>query len=131
MIKTRTCAHVLTSLASLKDASLAPVFQAHLDDPSYATIRAAAFGLGASKSPVAYEALTKLLDTPSWRDTIKAASSSLWLRSEINARLRRAFVMPRVEINLLSVRRRWPWLALPAKMIRAPSLNLRNIHEGS
>lgn len=67
-------ARALTSLASLKDASLAPVFQAHLDDPSYATIRAAAFGLGASKSPVAYEALTKLLDTPSWRDTIKAAS---------------------------------------------------------
>jgi aminopeptidase N len=67
-------ARALIVLAALKDASLAPTFQGHLDDPSYATVRAAAFGLGASKSPAAYESLIKLLDTPSWHDTVKASA---------------------------------------------------------
>jgi HEAT repeat protein len=69
----RVRARALTSLAAFKDPALAPVFTGHLEDRSYASIRAAALGLGATKSPAAYDALTKLLQTPSWRDAIRAA----------------------------------------------------------
>jgi aminopeptidase N len=69
----RVRARALNALASFKDPALAPVFTRHLDDQSYASIRAAALGLGSSKSPAAYDALTKLLQTPSWRDAIRAA----------------------------------------------------------
>jgi HEAT repeat protein len=60
-------------LGNFKDPALARVFEEHLNDPSYATIRAAAAGLGAGKSPGAYDALAKLLDTTSWHDVIRAA----------------------------------------------------------
>jgi aminopeptidase N len=69
----RVRARALTSLGAFKDPSLATVFQEHLNDPSYATIRAASAGLGAGKSPGAYDALAKLLDTTSWHDVIRAA----------------------------------------------------------
>jgi aminopeptidase N len=69
----RVRARALAALAAFKDPALAPVFTRHLEDQSYASIRAAALGLGATKSPAAYDALTKLLQTPSWRDAIRAA----------------------------------------------------------
>jgi aminopeptidase N len=69
----RVRARALTALAAFKDPALASVFARHLEDQSYGSIRAAALGLGASKSPSAYDALTKLLQTPSWRDAIRAA----------------------------------------------------------
>jgi aminopeptidase N len=69
----RVRARALTSLAAYKDPALAPIFQAHLDDPSYNTIRAAAAGLGATKSPAAYDSLVKLLSVDSWRDNVRAA----------------------------------------------------------
>jgi HEAT repeat protein len=36
-------------------------------------IRASASALGQTKSAAAYDALVKLLDQPSWRDTIRAS----------------------------------------------------------
>lgn len=74
--KSAVRARAITSLAATKDASLADVFQQLLTDESYAVIRAAALALGQSKSPAAYDALVKLLDTPSWRDNIKASALS-------------------------------------------------------
>jgi aminopeptidase N len=70
----RVRARAVTSLASTKDSSLAGLYQQFLNDPSYAVVRAAASALGETKSPVAYEALTKLLEVSSWRDNIKASA---------------------------------------------------------
>jgi aminopeptidase N len=72
----RVRARSIRTLAGFKDPSLAPVFMEHLNDPSYATVRAAAFGLGNSKAPGAFDAFVKLMDAPSWRDTIKSAALS-------------------------------------------------------
>jgi len=72
--KSSVRARALTSLASSKDVSLASVYQQSLSDQSYAVIRAAALALGQTKSASAYEALAKLLDEPSWRDTIRASA---------------------------------------------------------
>jgi aminopeptidase N len=63
----------ITSLALSKDPSLASVYQQLLNDRSYGVITAAALSLGQTKSPTAYEALTQLLDLPSWRNTIKVS----------------------------------------------------------
>ena len=70
----RVRARAVTSLAASNDASLADVYLQALNDQSYATIRAAALALGAIKSPTAYDQLTKLLDTPSWRNNIRASA---------------------------------------------------------
>jgi HEAT repeat protein len=57
----------------LKDPTLAEVFQKLLSDQSYKVIRAAAVGLGQTKSPGAYDSLVKLLNVPSWRDNVRTA----------------------------------------------------------
>src|SRR5262245_53821795 len=67
----RVRARSITSLAALKDSSLANVFQQSLNDQSYGVIRASALALGQAKTPEAYDSLTKLLDQQSWRDSIK------------------------------------------------------------
>lgn len=72
----RVRARAVNSLAALKDPSLAATFQTLLNDQSYAVIRASATALGQTKSPVAYDALRKIVDTPSWRDTIRASALS-------------------------------------------------------
>jgi len=41
---------------------------------SYAVIRTAAEALGATRSPLAYENLSRLLAVPSWRDTIRISA---------------------------------------------------------
>ena len=73
-------AHVRTSainaLAKSKDPQLASVYQQFLNDPSYATVSAAALALGDTKSQAAYDALVKLIDVPSWRDQIRAYALS-------------------------------------------------------
>jgi aminopeptidase N len=69
----RVRARAVTSLAAMKDASLADAYRQLLADRSYAVIRAAAVALGQTKSPNAYEALSRLIDEPSWRDTIRAS----------------------------------------------------------
>ena len=66
-------ARAVSSLAALKDTTLAPTFQQLLGDRSYGVVRAAALALGETKSPAAYDSLAKLLDTPSWRDSVRVA----------------------------------------------------------
>ena len=72
--KSRVRARAIRSLASSKDVALASTYQQLLNDPSYAVIGEAARALGQTKSPIAYDALVKLLDAPSWRDNIKASA---------------------------------------------------------
>ena len=72
--KSSVRARAITSVASSKDTSLASVYQQFLGDQSYAVIRAAALALGQTKSASAYEALAKLLEEPSWRDTIRSSA---------------------------------------------------------
>src|SRR5262249_15619940 len=43
---------------------------------SYAVIRAAAVALGQTKNSTAYDTLIKMIDFPSWRDTIRASGLS-------------------------------------------------------
>jgi aminopeptidase N len=70
----RVRARAVTSLASSKDPALAPVYSELLKDQSYSVIRAAASALGQTKDEKAYDALVTLLETPSWRDTIRASA---------------------------------------------------------
>ena len=64
----------ISVLGAAKDASLAGVYMGYLNDPSYNVIRAAATALGTTKDPRSYDALNKLLDQPSWRDTIRISA---------------------------------------------------------
>jgi aminopeptidase N len=61
----------ISVLGAAKDASQAGVYLGYLNDPSYNVIRAAATALGTTKDPRSYDALNKLLDQPSWRETIR------------------------------------------------------------
>jgi aminopeptidase N len=70
----RVRARATISLASFKDPSLAGLYERLLNDQSYGVIRAAATALGATGSPGAYQALTRLLEVTSWRDNIKASA---------------------------------------------------------
>ncbi|MCU1267158.1 MAG: Aminopeptidase [Acidobacteria bacterium] len=70
----RVRAQVLTSLGASRDPALSKIFLQSLNDQSYAVIRAASLALGDTKSPEAYEALSSLLEVPSWRDTIKVSA---------------------------------------------------------
>ena len=72
----RVRARAVTSLASSKDPSLASFYEKLLSDASYAVIKAAALALGETQPPGSYEALTKLLNIPSWRDNIKISALS-------------------------------------------------------
>ena len=69
----RVRVRAVTSLASSKDPALAALYVKLLTDKSYAVIKAAAAALGDTRSPDAYSALIKELDTPSWRDNIRAS----------------------------------------------------------
>lgn len=70
----RVRAVAVASLASSNDPSLANVYLKLLDDRSYATVGAAARALGATKHEKAYDALVKLSNVPSWRDTLRASA---------------------------------------------------------
>jgi len=72
----RVRARAVTSLASSKDASLASVYQQLLSDQSYGVIRAAALALGHTKAGEAYDSLVKLLDAPSWHNSVRASALS-------------------------------------------------------
>jgi aminopeptidase N len=69
----RVRVRAVNSLASTKDPFFAATYEWMLNDQSYATIRAAAQALGQTKTPQAYDALIKLVETSSWRDTIRAS----------------------------------------------------------
>jgi aminopeptidase N len=66
-------ARAVQSLGASKDATLANVYIPLLGDQSYATVRAAATALGQTKNTAGYDALAKLVETPSWRDSIRAS----------------------------------------------------------
>jgi aminopeptidase N len=72
----RVRAKAVSSLATLKDPSLASVYEKLLNDQSYAVIKAAAIALGESRSAGAYQALSKLLSVSSWRENIRASALS-------------------------------------------------------
>ena len=72
----RVRARAVTSLAGTKDTSLADTYAQLLNDRSYGVIRAAAVAFGQTRSAAAYDALAKLIDQPSWRDTIRASGLS-------------------------------------------------------
>jgi hypothetical protein len=57
----------------MKDSTLADSYLQLLGDRSYAVIRAAALSLGQTTSPAAFDALSKLTEEASWRDTIRAS----------------------------------------------------------
>lgn len=60
-------------LGETQDKKYADIYLANLNDRSYGVIDYAAAGLGASRDPRAFDALVKLVDTPSWKGRIKAA----------------------------------------------------------
>ena len=69
-------ARATASLAATKDPALADTYQQLINDQSYGVIRAAAVALGQTRSAGAYDALVKLIDAPSWRDTVRASALS-------------------------------------------------------
>jgi aminopeptidase N len=69
----RVRARAVGALSATKDPSLVDTYVQLLSDRSYAVIRASASALGQTKSAVGYEALVKLIDQPSWRETIRAS----------------------------------------------------------
>ena len=69
----RVRARAVAALSATKDPGLADTYVQLLNDRSYAVIRAAASALGQTRSPAGYDALVKLIDLPSWRDTIRAS----------------------------------------------------------
>ncbi len=70
----RVRASAITALATSNDASLASVYLQALTDRSYAVVRAAAAALGQTKSAQAYDALNKLFEMPSWRDSVRISA---------------------------------------------------------
>jgi aminopeptidase N len=75
-VDARVRAGAVTALAGSNDASLAAVYAKLLGDPSYAVIKAAAHGLGQTRSSIAYDALVDLTKQSSWRDNIKTSALS-------------------------------------------------------
>ena len=69
-------AAAIDALSSLKDAKYADVFLAALNDQSYGVVDLAAGALGNTKDARAFDALSKLLETPSWKDRIRIAALS-------------------------------------------------------
>lgn len=72
----RVRVRAVTSLAATKDPTLADTYVQLTNDRSYAVIRAAALALGQTQNGGAYDSLVKLIDLPSWRDTIRASGMS-------------------------------------------------------
>ena len=71
----------ITLLGLSADPSLAELYIAHLHDPSDRVVNAAAIALGKSKSPLAYDALVKLKDKPSWKN--QSLISTLYALKEL------------------------------------------------
>jgi aminopeptidase N len=74
--RSRVRARAITSLAASKEPQLASVYQEFLRDPSYVVIRAASLALGQTKGPTAFDSLVKLIDEPSWHNTIRVSALS-------------------------------------------------------
>jgi aminopeptidase N len=72
--KAQVRAQAIAALGDASDQNLAALFQQALADQSYAVVSAAAEALGKTKAPGAYDALMKLLATPSWHERTQAAA---------------------------------------------------------
>lgn len=66
-------ADAIRLLGETKEAKYADVFLAALSDRSYGVIDEAAVALAQTKDPLAYDALVKLTNTPSWKGRIQIA----------------------------------------------------------
>lgn len=66
-------ADALSLLGATRDAKYAELYLTALNDRSYAVIDSAAVALGYTKNAKAFDALSKLLDQPSWKGRIQAA----------------------------------------------------------
>ncbi len=71
----------ITLLGLSADPSFAELYIARLHDPSDRVVNAAAIALGKSKSPLAYDALLKLKDKPSWKN--QSLISTLYALKEL------------------------------------------------
>jgi aminopeptidase N len=78
----RVRSQAIESLSVIKDASLANTYLQFLDDQSYKVIEKAALALAMTKSQIAYNALTKLVQMSSWNERIKI--SALRAMAELN-----------------------------------------------
>jgi aminopeptidase N len=67
-------AAAIAQLGRLRDAKYADTFAAALNDRSYTVIDAAANALGATKTPQAFDQISRLLDQNSWRDRVRIAA---------------------------------------------------------
>ena len=67
-------ADALGFLGATGDQKYADIYLAALNDQSYAVLDSAATALGATKSPRAYDALTKLLSQKSWHGRVQIAA---------------------------------------------------------
>lgn len=70
----RVRAAAVNSLRESKDPTLADVYVQLLNDQSYLTVRTAALALAETRNPKAYDALVKLVETDSWRDTLRISA---------------------------------------------------------
>jgi aminopeptidase N len=66
-------AAAISGLGFLRDAKYSGTFLAALNDQSYSVIDAASIALARTKDAKAYDALTKLVETNSWKDHIRIA----------------------------------------------------------
>lgn len=70
----RVRAAATNTLRETKDPALADVYQQLLSDQSYLTVRTAALALGETRSPKAFDALAKLVESDSWRNTLRISA---------------------------------------------------------
>ena len=82
----RVRAAATNTLRETKDPALADVYLQLLNDQSYLTVRTAALALAETRNPKAFDALLKLVESDSWRDTLRiSALNSLGLLGDKRA----------------------------------------------
>ncbi len=64
----------IAALGSARNEKFAEIFLVGLNDQSYGVIGASANALAATKSAKAFDALSKLIDSPSWQDRIRLSA---------------------------------------------------------
>lgn len=70
----RVRAAATNTLRESKDPALADLYEQLLTDQSYLTVRTAALALGETHSPKAFDALVKLVESDSWRNTLRISA---------------------------------------------------------
>jgi len=70
----RVRAAATNTLRGSKDPTLADLYQQLLSDQSYLTVRTAALALGETHNPKAFDALLKLVESDSWRNSLRISA---------------------------------------------------------